>query len=62
MSDEDVMFTLREARDARDQAALEYENSIVYATEQGWSNVKIAKILNISEAAIRQYKKRRGIK
>lgn len=55
-------FWLKEAREAREAAAHEYQEAITYAVEQNWSNVRIAKVLGISEAAIRQYRKRRGIK
>jgi DNA-binding NarL/FixJ family response regulator len=52
---------LLNAQEERKEAAFQYEQAIINAVEQGWSNVKIAKVLHVTEVAIRSFRKRKGI-
>lgn len=49
------------SQEERREAAFQYEQAINNAVEQGWSNVKIARTLGVTETAIRNYRKRKGI-
>lgn len=42
-------------------AQTQYALAIKYAIDDGYSNVKIAKTLGLSETAIRRYRKRHGL-
>lgn len=45
----------------RAEANALYKRSIINANKAGMSNVKIAKIVGVSETAIRLYRKRNGL-
>jgi DNA-binding NarL/FixJ family response regulator len=49
---------LHEANRARMAAKKLYEDALIEAREEGWSNTQIARALGISEAAVRMYWKR----
>lgn len=53
--------TLQQARKDIKTAELQYLLAIKYAVGDGYSNVKIARVLGISETAVRRYRKRHGI-
>jgi len=60
-TDQIIANQLERAKNARQIAALEYEEAIIAAVEMEWPNVRIAKAVGVSEAAIRQYRRRKGI-
>lgn len=58
---EGAFIDLLSAHRARKDAEQQYVNAIAKAVRLEMSNVKIARILGISETAIRRYRKRHSI-
>ena len=58
----DVSEVLLAAQEARTRANQQYRDALVYAIEADWAYTRIARTLKISEAAVRNYTKRHGIK
>ena len=54
----EVRDDLHAAARARQVAMARYEEALIKAREEGWSNTQIGRALGISEAAVRLYWKR----
>lgn len=52
---------LRSIQARRAQLKLDYNEWLAEAVRQGYSNNKIAEALNVTETAIRNYRKRNGL-
>ena len=52
---------LRTSMEKREWAVADYNHALEYALQAGWSNVRIAKTVGMTEAAIRQWRKRHGL-
>lgn len=60
MKEPDFLELVRQAREDMQLADQQYKLAVYYAVKDGYSNVKIAKVLHISETAVRRYRKRHG--
>ena len=61
MTTDEITSLLQSAYKQRKDASGYYHDAIEAAVYAGWSNVKIGRVVGVSEAAIRMYRKRHGL-
>jgi DNA-binding NarL/FixJ family response regulator len=57
----DSLQLLVTAREDMELSQEQYKVALALAIQDGYSNVKIARMLGISETAVRRYRKRHGL-
>jgi len=62
ISEEMVRTTLQRAAWDKRKAIREYKAAVEMAHQQGWQHTEIARVCGVTEAAIRNYLRRKGYK
>ena len=61
LTDDQITAMLEKAKAFRGDAMYFYTEALQLAAQYGWTNIRMAKTLGVTEAAVRNYRKRHRV-